>query len=342
MNSYYAVSARTAETRILASISGLWTSRLIGIAVKLRIFEAIDARGKTASEVAAERDLAAGPLCRVLDGLAHLGLLARREDRYFLTPDGELMLPDAAGGFCDMAALWFDLFDGAWAELGETIRTGKPGFDIRYGKPIFEHLGNDAEALAHFTGAMRGLSQLIGHHASRAIADRLDELGMDSVCDVGGGDGFLISAIKRLGADRKCALLDLPQVVGPCRQSLMTNGIGALEGSFFDGVPKADAHILSNVIHDWQDAEAVQILRTVREAQERTGRLFLLEMMLGGEDEPPLARSTDLNMLLLTGGRERTRGEFAALLAAASYEIGDVRSIAGLTCLIEAAPISQH
>jgi hypothetical protein len=107
-------------------------------------------------------------------------------------------------------------------------------------------------------------------------------------------------------------------------------------GDFFEGVPEAPAHILSNIIHDWADADARRILENVRAAQPRDGTLYLVEMMLGGAAEPLLARSTDLNMLMLTGGRERREAEFAEILGAAGFRITGVRPIAGLTCLLEA------
>lgn len=337
MRDYLSMSARRPETRILAAISGLWMSRLVGVASKFGLFEAIAARPLPASEIARAKGLSEDPLARVLEGLVHLGLVERQVAGFALTDDGCLMLPGARGGFKDMAALWHDLFDGAWAELETTMRTGEPGFSVCHGEPIFARIGRDAAVAEHFAGAMRGLSQLAARDASAFIAERLRALGCGSLCDVGGGDGYLIGEIAAICPDVDCRLLDLPHVAEQNIARLKDRSVTVSGGSFFENVPQADAHILSNIIHDWPDDKAIQILNSVRAAQGDSGALFLLEMMLGGDTEPLLARSTDLNMLVLTGGRERTRDALEALLAAAGYRIRNVQPVADLTCLVEAA-----
>ena len=280
-----------------------------------------------------------GFLARALEGLAHLGLIEHHEGGFVLTEDGRLMLPGAIGGFGDMASLWHDLFDGAWAEFETTMRTGRPGFTVRYGETIFARLGRDAVAAQQFMGAMRGLSQLIAKEASISIAKRVRTLGHTSICDVGGGSGYLISEIAQRCPDVNCCLFDLPQVIEACEERLLECGISSCSGTFFESVPSADAHILSNVIHDWPDEEAIQILENVRRVGRPGARLFLLEMILDGDTEPLLARSTDLNMLVLTGGRERSRNAFDNLLARAGFSVVRVEPIAELTCLLEAVPL---
>lgn len=341
MQNYLSLSARRPETRLLAIISGLWMSRLVGVASKLALFELLSGGPMAAKEIAKAKGLADDPLARALEGLVHLGLLERHADGFALSDDGRLMLPGAQGGFKEMATLWRDLFDGAWSEIETTLRTGEPGFNVHHGEPIFSRLGRDAAIARQFDGAMRGLSQLIARDASLVIAQRIHGLRLASLCDLGGGDGHLIAEIARRCPDVACKLFDLPHVVEPNVTRLRELAVVALDGSFFESVPEASAHILSNVIHDWSDDDAIRILNNVRRAQSRAGTLFLLEMMLGGETEPPLARSTDLNMMILTGGRERTRDEFQSLLARAGYHMGEVEQVAGLTCLIEARPIDD-
>jgi hypothetical protein len=251
------------------------------------------------------------------------------------------MLPGATGGFKDMAALWNDLFDGAWAEFETTIRTGQAGFVVRHGEPLFARIGHDTVFAKHLVGAMRGLSQLIAREASDLVAKRVQASGYKSLCDVGGGDGFLITEIAGICPGIECVLFDLEQVIELGGANLNGCGVAGIGGSFFNSVPDADAHILSNVIHDWSDEEAVRILKNVRQAQGDAATLFILEMMLGGDTEPLLARSTDLNMLVLTGGRERTREAFDVILAEAGYRVAGVQTVAGLTCLLEAVPLER-
>jgi hypothetical protein len=341
MLDYFALSGRRPETRVLAAISGLWMSHLVGVASRVGIFDALASGARRPDEIAREYGLAVDPLARALNGLAHLGLVRVEGLHFSLTEDGRLMLPNAVGGLRHMAALWHNLFSGAWAEFETTLRTGEPGFTVRHGEPIFARIARDPIAAKWFEGAMRGLAELITPKASELIAERIHELGCATICDVGGGNGHLIGAIARICPDVECKLLDLPHVVNSTGASLKRNNIGAFSGSFFEEVPQADAHILSNVLHDWPDEDAHLILQHIRKAQRKNGRLFLLEMMLGGETEPLLARSTDLNMLVLTGGRERSMHAFEALLRDAGYRVVSVRPIVDMTCLLEAAPIKR-
>ncbi|PTE06651.1 methyltransferase [Mesorhizobium helmanticense] len=338
MQNYLSQSARRPETRLLAAISGLWMSRLVGFAAKLGLFEAIAVGSGRVPEIARENNLAEDALLRAFEGLATLGLLRSNDGCFSLTEDGRLMLPGAHGGLNHMAALWHELFDGAWAEFETTIRTGEPGFTIRHGEPIFARVGRDAATAAHFDGAMRGLSQLIAKDASAAIIKRMRGAGHASLCDVGGGSGFLISNIAEEYPEIDCLLFDLPQVIDACRAAVQAQGVIACSGSFFQSVPQADAHVLSNVLHDWPDDKAIEILRNVRRGEDHRATLFLLEMMLGGDSEPLLARSTDLNMLVLTGGRERTRLEFDTLLAKAGYSVVSVEPVSDFSCLLIAVP----
>lgn len=337
MSDYLTLSTRYPETRILAVISGLWMSRLVGFASKVGLFEALAPGAVRSQDIAHDKGLAEDPLDRALEGLVHLGLVRRNGDRFSLTADGRLMLPGACGGFNHMAALWCQLFDGAWAELETTMRTGEPGFAVCHGEPIFAKIERDSSLAQHFDGAMRGLSQLVADGASVLIAERLRVLGCTSLCDVGGGEGYLIGEIASRCPEIDCLLFDLPHVIDRNCANLKLRRVATLSGSFFESVPTADAHILSNVIHDWPDDEAIKILQQVRVAQGENGTLFLLEMVLGGDSEPLLARSTDLNMLVLTGGRERTRQSLEQVLAHAGYRVRTLRPVGHLTCLVEAA-----
>jgi hypothetical protein len=110
-------------------------------------------------------------------------------------------------------------------------------------------------------------------------------------------------------------------------------------GDFFQEVPAGgDLYVLSNIIHDWDNDRASQILRNCRKAMGSNARLLLIEMVLSGSSEPELARMTDLNMLMLTGGKERTIDEFRALLSASGFRLDSVRPLQPLTCLCEAWP----
>ena len=89
-------------------------------------------------------------------------------------------------------------------------------------------------------------------------------------------------------------------------------------GSFFDSVPEGgDAYLLKSVLHDWEDDPAIEILRTCRRAARAGTALLVIERQFA----LPATKLSDLNMLVGPGGRERTVAEYAALLAAAGYQL---------------------
>jgi hypothetical protein len=110
-------------------------------------------------------------------------------------------------------------------------------------------------------------------------------------------------------------------------------------GSFFDSVPEGgDAYVLKSVIHDWADAEAIEILRVCRQAMPAHARLLLLEQLLDESPDPVRTALSDLTMLVITGGRERTSGEYRSLLAAAGLELTRTVPTPSATFVIEAVP----
>jgi len=330
VTAYLGMSAQRPETRLLAMISGVWMSRLVAFAVEEGVIAALAAGDRSAAGLAEELGFDAHITERLLDGLVHLGLLHVGRGVYGLTEDGALLAPNAETGFSAMSRLWSQLFDGAWAELSATARTGTAGFELHHGAPIFARLGQDMQMARVFDDAMRGLAGLVAREVALALAPRRHAL----VCDVGGGDGLLLSRILAASPQTRGILFDRLDVVAAA--SIADPRITVLGGDFFAGVPQAPVHILSNIIHDWSDANALRILASVAAVQPADGTLYLVEMMLGGTAEPLLARSTDLNMLMLTGGRERSEAEFTKILGAAGYAIRAVRPLAELTCLIEA------
>jgi hypothetical protein len=165
------------------------------------------------------------------------------------------------------------------------------------------------------------------------VVEAYDFSAFDRVVDVGGGSGLLLGAVLDAHPGLAGTLFDRPEVVAGAT-------LPAIGGDFFAEVPAgADAYLLSRVLHDWDDDEAVAIPRTCRRAMPDTATLLLVEALLPARaaDDPAAVRM-DLHMLLLLHGRERTRAEFAALLGAAGLRLtAAVATPAGVS-VIEARP----
>ena len=342
MQTYLSTSLQRPETRVLAMISGLWMSRLVAFAVRNGVFDELLERPCSAEDLAARKGLSSDVVRRLLLGLVHLGLLRHQGTAFALADDGRLLLQDSPTGFAAMTRLWSELFDGAWQTLDETARTGEPGFNIVHGEPIFVRIGRDKTVAGVFDAAMSGLATIIAVEAAHCLC----RSELTTICDVGGCDGSLLRHIIAASPHVRGIVFDQPHVVDRAKASAATAGqatagqeIAFVGGDFFASVLLAPSHILSNVIHDWSNEDAIRILKNVWAAQPAGGTLYLVEMMLDDVNEPILARSTDLNMLMLTGGRERTRADFDALLAQAGFEIARVEKLADLSCLITAQRI---
>ncbi|MDF7673373.1 methyltransferase [Acetobacteraceae bacterium ESL0709] len=310
-------------------------SRLISFSVRNNIFEDLYNCPCSANELAVRRGFKSDIIQRLLLGLVHLGLVKKEREKFVLAEDGFLLLQKAPTGFAAMTQLWSELFDGAWQVIDQTAKTGIPGFEIVHGEPIFAFIGRDSALAKTFDTAMSGLTNIIATEVANHIA--LSELTL--LCDVGGGNGALMRTILASNPQMKGLVFDLPHVIERAIVVTEPGVITFIGGDFFESVSSAPAHILSNVIHDWSDQEAIRILHNVWRAQPREGVIYLVEMMLDHDEEPILARSTDLNMLMLTGGCERSYTDFDRLLSRAGFKILSVEKIVDFTCLITARRI---
>jgi hypothetical protein len=172
----------------------------------------------------------------------------------------------------------------------------------------------------------------LSRRVTAAVLDAYDFAAFDVVADVGGGRGALLAALLERHPQMRGILFDQPSVVAGVDLGERCQVVG---GSFFERVPEgADAYLLKAVIHDWEDEPSIAILRTIRAAAPAAA-VLLIERRLGPPNAEPLAKLSDLNMLVGPGGRERTPDEYAALLDAAGYTlVGETP--AGTVSVIEA------
>jgi cyclopropane fatty-acyl-phospholipid synthase-like methyltransferase len=175
-----------------------------------------------------------------------------------------------------------------------------------------------------------------------SVATEYDFSRMQIVADIGGGKGTLLAAILRAHGQLRGVLFDRPAVAAEGRETLRAAGVAdrceIIAGDFFDGVPEgADRYILANVLHDWDDTQAVQILGNCRQAMATGGRVLIVERLIS--DDPAEALPvllSDLNMLVFSGGQERTNAEYGKLLHDASLNLGMVQPVAPPYGIIEA------
>jgi O-methyltransferase domain len=195
---------------------------------------------------------------------------------------------------------------------------------------IFDFLAEHPENAATFDAAMSERTAAF----APSVADAYDFSDMRTVIDVGGGQGTLLAAILRKHGHLHGVLLERPPVAGRARDLLDAIDIAdrseVLAGDFFEQVPaRADCYVLANVLHDWDDTRAIRILRNCRRSMARAGRVLIIERLIpeDGSDAVPTLLS-DINMLVLTGGQERTNDEYSQLLSSAGLKLGNIQPVA--------------
>jgi hypothetical protein len=191
----------------------------------------------------------------------------------------------------------------------------------------------------------------IGAVRDQAIVTSVDFSRFSFVVDVGGGRGGFMRALLAAHPHLRGVLFDLPSVVDGARETLgqasFAKRCDVIAGDFREAVPRGgDAYLLSWVLHDWDDAAAQGILRRCRDAMDEGSSLLVVEKVVperdqqGAEAIRRLVRQTDLEMLAVVGGRERTAAEFRQLLTAAGFAVTDIVPLPGMPwSVVEAAAV---
>ncbi|HVB33759.1 MAG TPA: methyltransferase [Patescibacteria group bacterium] len=325
------------HVRLVQMATACFLSRLVWAAANLRIADHLASGPKSADELSAPTGCNARPLHRFLRALTNFGILTLGEDaRFALTPLGEALKSDAPGfarsTILSMAGQWSWR---AWEEFQYTVETGKPAMERVFGMPLFEFLAQHPDEAARFSESMASV-----HEAEpAAVAEAYDFSPLGVIVDVGGATGNLLAHILARYPARG-VLFDRPHVASQAPALLRSRGVEgrvAIEpGSFFESVPAGgDAYILSHVIHDWDEEQCLTILGHCRRAMKPASKLLLIELVLR-EGNAPGFGSSDMVMMLLTGGEERTAQEYGALLARAGLRMTRVVPTASNASIVEA------
>jgi hypothetical protein len=283
-------------------------SQALFVAAELRVAEALADGPRAADDLAAATGADPDALYRLLRALAREGVFEETDGRTFaLTELGRGLQgePGKQARFLGRPHQW-----NAWSELAHSIRTGQPAFERVFGESPWSWRAARPEESAPFDQWMTALTTA----TNDAIVSSYDFTPFGRVVDIGGGQGALLRAILDASPQTQGTLFDQEHVVAgaPSHERLTVAA-----GSFFESVPRGgDAYVLKSIVHDWPDAEATAILRTVAAALDGDARVVLLERDL----EDDATAWLDLQMLVMFAARERTADEYAALFAAAGLE----------------------
>jgi len=324
--------------------TGHYQARALGLIAKLGIADLLGDERRSVQELAAATQTHTDALRRVLRLLTSVGVFNEHEDgRFSLTDVGRGLRAEVPGSMRSMVLLYSGEFvQNRWGELEYCVRTGQPAF--KRDDPnadVFASFAKDPDAAANFDKAMASLvPQVIA-----AVTGAYDFSVFVTLVDVGGGNGTLLSGILSAHPELSGVLFDQPHVIDRARPALEASSVAArlalASGSFFESVPSGkDAYLLKHIIHDWTDAEATAILRICRDAMPSHARLLIVEGVyperITASPAAQGAAANDVNMLVNTGGRQRSEREFRALLAGSGLALTRIVPTAGEVSVIEA------
>lgn len=318
--------------------SSYWVSQTIYVAARLGIADLLKDGPMSYLELAEATGTHPASLRRLLRALASLGVLATEQNYTFeLTPIGASLRSTGLASIRSMILTLGVEHYYAWGELLRGIRSGEPAFNHVYGMDLFTYLGHTPTARTTFNEGMAEITSLV----SFALLASYDFSAFSKIVEVGGGYGSLIRAILMANPTVTGVLFDAPQIIESAEgyiSSLELNGrCQVVGGNFFDSVPAGgDAYILKNVIHDWDDSHGVVILRNCWQAMAEKGKVLLVEMLLPLEGAASLESLMDLNMLVISTGRERTEPEYREILGTAGLRITKIVPTLSPYSLIEA------
>jgi len=323
-------------------LTGMWTMQAAASAARLGLADIIGDGAKTPDEVAKAAGTHPGATKRLLRGLASLGVFSREDgERYRVTEVGRFLRSDTPGSLKHMFIGESDTVHWrSWERLDDAVRTGLPRPQAVFGMPAFDYYGRHPDEGAQFGKAMENVSRF----AANAVLEGYDFSGARTIMDVGGGNGSMTIAILERIPNVRGLVVDLPYIEGPAKERIRAAGFESRARfepvNFFERVPEgADVHLLKFILHDWNDEESVRILKNCRASIAKEGRVVLVEMVVPEQIQPDFVHVMDLNMLVMTGGMERTAKEYETLFAKSGFRLSRVVPTASPFSVIEARPV---
>lgn len=332
--------ALPAAARLRQLLTGARLSQSISVAASLGIADALADGPMSVDDLATALGCDSAALYRLLRVLAAAGVLYEDEGRRFsLTELGQPLRSGVPGSVREQAILFGRPYVlAAWGNFEHSIRTGENAFAALHGEDVWQWRDREPVERSQFNRAMASMSAPVGP----ALAAGYAFAPMTTVADIGGGSGTLLAAVLAAHPEVRGIVFDQPGVVAEAAPVLERAGVldraELVGGSFFERVPPADVHVMKSILHDWTDADAIRILRTVRDGAAPNARLLLVERVLGAPNEDLEGKLMDLHMLVMPGGLERTADEWRRLLSAGGYELTSIRPLTGPWQLLEGFP----
>jgi len=306
------------QARLAQMSMGFIVSQGISVAAKLYIADYLKTGAKTIAELAELTATHEPSLYRLMRALASVGVFRKDADgRYSNSDLSEFLHSDHAESFRAAAHMICDHEHWrAHGNLLQSVKTGEIAFEHTFGMTVFPYYSQNAEPAKVFDDAMTSFSKSIAN-AVVAVYD-FSEAG--TIADIGGGHGLLLETVLKVAPKAKGILFDQPQVVAGASVS---ERVDAVSGDFFSRIPvEADVYMMKFIIHDWNDEQSITILQNLAKSAKPGAKVLLVESVVEEDDSiPSMSKVMDLNMLAMTGGKERTRAEYTELFEKTGFRL---------------------
>ena len=305
--------------KILKIMAGEWLARACYVAAKLQIADHLSSGPKTIQELVELTKTHKDSLQRLLRLLISEGVFHEDENAFFFNNSAsELLSKDNPQSLRNMTIYRGEFTHKAWDKLLPAIKKGTPAFELATGLTLFQYIKEHPLHSKLFHEAMKD-------HAKATINDVIstfDFSNFKTVCDVGGGHGHFIHALLAHYPKMKGILVDLPEIIEVVKNDMNFphDRCELLAQDFFAKIPKnADAYLLKNVLHDWDDEHSIAILKNCKAAIPKNGRVLLVEIVLLPGQESSYSHHMDFLMLSVAEGRERTLASWKKILDDAGF-----------------------
>ena len=315
--------------------SGYILSRCLHVVADLGVADALDETPRTAAELASLVDAHPDALRRMMSLLSAHGVFEAQGDRFSHSPASRLLLKDHPQSMRPFVQVFgIPLQWQTYGALEHTLRTGKPATEAVIPEGQWAYLIEHPQESDIFNAAMASKS----HVEVAGVLASYDFSGFRVVGDIGGGLGHFLEAMLKTTPETKGILFDLPHVIEKA-EVIASERLQLQAGDFFkDTLPVCDAYVLMDVIHDWGDAEAEDLLRAVRRVAPDEARLILIESIIPDHPGPDWVKVLDIQMMTMIGGLQRTRLQYEVLLDKTGFDLTqEINAGAGVS-ILEAVP----
>ena len=332
------IDPRAAQQLVFQLGTGYILSAALHVAVSLGIADRLADGSRNVSELADAADVNEDALYRILRSLSSAGVFVESGPRQFSNNVASEQLKAGTTGLREMVLWMSDSFHfNVYADIMHSVKTGLPAVEKTLGMAVFEYFPKHPDLSERFNNAMTAFSAMV----IPAVLEAYDFGGIDTLVDVAGGHGQVLTSILQAYPSMKGVLGDLAHVIAGAEPRIRALGLSGRCRTevidFFKAVPRGgDAYIMKHIIHDWDDEKSITILKNIQQAMNPGGRVILLDSVLPPANQPDFGKLIDLEMLLMPGGRERTEEEFRSLFDRAGFRLTKIVRTESPLCVIEA------